>query len=565
MVRSSKSVDMCSILGFVSSKQIKKELFLSLQSSSEIMKHRGPDAQKYFIADDQYAFFAHNRLSIIDLDAHANQPFRIDNFIITFNGEIYNYKELKQQFFADEILSTSSDTEVLLRLYILLGKDCLQYLRGMFAFAIYDLSSKELFCARDRIGEKPFVYACTESGFLFASEVSAIVSSNLIDTSINEEIKNLYFAGNFKHIPEPYTLYKNIYKLKPSSYIVVKKGKIVEENFYWFPKIVSKKNNAKTLKKQVIESISLASTADVPIAILLSGGTDSSIIAHVLKNELHKNFVAFCFGYDENDEEIKRARFVANYLEIELKELYIKDYLDEALNILEKLIAQIGEPVYLLQLVYSKILYENIHKSGFKVVLTGNGADELFYGYTAHNRTLLFSKFFRYIPFISNYNLKKYVLKRSLMKKTLDFIPNINIINTLFTHWKPFFKPLNEGSYIDLSNIFGLILENSHSITKVADIAGMAESVEARSPFLDHKLIEMALSLKAEQKIGKLFDNTGSYNKHILKQAFKDDLPKEVLYAPKVGFGYYIGEKKFFHHNPQITFGEWVWNQCIKK
>jgi asparagine synthase (glutamine-hydrolysing) len=238
---------------------------------------------------------AHKRLSIIDLSDKSNQPMKRNNLVIVFNGEIYNFKEIREilenkghQF------ATNSDTEVILSAYQEFGIDCLSLLKGMFAFCIYDEKENVLFSARDRVGEKPIVYYKDERYIILSSEIKPIVELSFFKKSINKESLFLYFLGNYRHIPEPFSIWQGVRKLKPASFIIIKDGDVLKEDFYYQPKInyeiknYPKEQIKKIVKEKVIEAIELTSVSDVPISILLSGGVDSSIIAYVLKTILKK-------------------------------------------------------------------------------------------------------------------------------------------------------------------------------------------------------------------------------------------------------------------------------------
>ena len=549
---------MCGILAFFSRTLLKNCDVSNFKNLLTYLYHRGPDSTGYYSNDK--VFLGHTRLSIIDLTSRSDQPMRIENLIIAFNGEIYNYNEIKQKLkIKGYKFQTTSDTEVLLLAYKEWGKDCLSYLRGMFAFCIYDEKKNELFCARDRIGEKPLIYAETDKGVIISSEIKPILESSLVKKEVDEKAQSLLFVGNYKHIPEPFSVWKGIKKLKPGSYIVVKNGKIIEEKFYWRPKVEGYQEiSPQELKEKVIEAVQLNSVSDVPISVLLSGGTDSSIVAFVLKEILGKDIIAFTFGRDENDEEVLRAKEVAKILKIPIRVFSFKK--EDILKRMEKIITHYAEPLSLLQLAYADVLYESIRKEGIKVVLTGNGADEIFYGYTAHTKTYLFSLILKLLPKDNIYwKIKKWL---GSVKDNLR-LP-IGKIRKLFQDFTPLIEPFSKKYYIDFSNFWGLISENAHSITMIGDIAGMKNSVEVRSPFLDYKLVEVAYSIHPRKKLGKLWDNSGKFNKYILKKAFEDTPIASVFYRHKMGFGFNIGEKKLF--NSVEDFARWsvnVWKKNL--
>jgi len=525
---------MCSIFGVVGKFEVDK-----LKKANSLMKHRGPDETNYFIEND--IFLAHNRLSIIDIK-NGHQPFIKDNLVLVFNGEIYNYIELKKLYLMDYEFSTNSDTEVILAMYQKYGVKCLEYFEGMFAFCIYDKNQDYFFCARDRIGEKPFFYSL-EGGFIFSSEIAPILE--FVDDELDESLEGLYFSS-FKHFPAPYTYYKNIKQLKPASYMIVKNNKVLTEQFYWKPKVGNYKKVALLeLKRKILDVVKKTARADVKIALLLSGGVDSSIIAYCLKS-LNIDFVAYAFGKDKNDEELKRARLVAKHLDIQLNEIYFES---DDLEIHKKLIKHYKEPIYLLPLIFAYKLYEKISKDNIKVVLTGNGADELFFGYISHPKTALFSYLFK---FKDNVEIKKSRIFKSMLKK------DKKILDKLFDEYKEITECFKDNFYIDFTNFFALFLEGALPMTIIGDLCGMEHSVEVRNPFFNHNLIEFAYNIHPNQKIGSYFDKDGKTLKKILKEAFYNDLPKEIFEAKKIGFGGAIREKEIFGENGNEKFANWA-------
>jgi len=530
---------MCSIFGYFNY----NEDINTLKKASFLMKHRGPDSSGYYI--DDKVFLGHNRLAIIDLE-NANQPFMYENLVLVFNGEIYNYKELRKNYLKEFNFRTNSDTETIILMYKKFGKECVKYFRGMFAFCIYDRKNNLFFCARDRVGEKPFFYYLDKNKFIFASEINPI--KKLVNTTLNKKVEPLYYSS-FKHFPAPFTYYNEIYRLGPASYMIVKNNEIIEKNFYWDLNV----GNYRMVKKEkvrekVIEAIKYTTVSDVQIGLLLSGGVDSSIIAYVLKS-LGVDFIAFAFGKDKNDVELKRARLVADYLDIPLKEV---TFTSDDLEIHKKLIKAYGEPIYLLPLIFAYKLYKEISKENIKVVLSGNGADELFFGYVSHPKTALFSYFKKIFNFKSNIDVKKERIYQSMFKK------DRKILDELFEKYKSINLKFEKNYYIDFTNFFALFLEGALPMTIIGDLCGMLNSVEVRNPFFDYKLIEFAYNIPPYQKINNYFSKDGRGLKKILKEAFKDDLPKEVFEAKKIGFGGNIRENFIFGNDGVRKFSEWA-------
>lgn len=528
---------MCGIFGFFSSAgPISSSKVNLLDKSLEALHHRGPDSHGTFVDKEHKVYLSHTRLAINDLSPCGAQPMRLGQYVIVFNGEIYNFKELKKVLIEKYQTSfkSNSDTEVLLELYKIHKEKCLDLLQGMFAFCIYDEIENTFFIARDPIGEKPLVFSEQAEGFLFSSEIPAILKCS--DTKIQPNLKNLLLidAGNHRHIPDPYTLWENVFRLMPGHFMIVRNGKIQKMQKWWdISQDLTTKNSS--FRDLIISAVEQTTVSDVPYTILLSGGIDSSIIAYILKNELNKNFEAFVYGKDENDEEVLRAKFVAKHLNIPLKVIEKKDV---SLNDFDKVVEYYGEPLPLLPLLFNMGIMREIQKTGYKVILTGNGADEVFFGYTGHSSTYLKThkldalplaikkKLFPLLKFSKNYSSKD--LEK--LKLTYKWFKEVN--KTVPVH----------NSYIDYSNYFGLISENAHSVCISSDIASSIYGLEQRSPFLSKKLVEKAFHTSVEDKLL----NNGKINlKNILKTAFANDLPEAVFTNKKMGFGFNSKEDLF--------------------
>lgn len=277
------------------------------------------------------------------------------------------------------------------------------------------------------------------------------------------------------------------------------------------------------VKEKVIEPVRYTTISDVKIALLLSGGVDSSIIVYILKY-LGVDFNAYAFGKDNNDEELNRARLVAKYLNIPLKEITFES---DDLEIHKKLIYDYGEPIYLLPLIFAYKLYKEISKDGIKVVLTGNGADELFFGYVSHPKTALFSYFKKFLNFKSNCDLKKDRIYKSM------FIKDNKILDDLCNNYKFITDKFEKNYYIDFTNFFALFLEGALPMTIIGDLCGMAHSIEVRNPFFDFELIEFAYNIHPHQKIGNYFSKDGSQLKKYLKMLLKMICQKKFLKLKK--------------------------------
>ncbi|MBN2781775.1 MAG: asparagine synthase (glutamine-hydrolyzing) [Campylobacterales bacterium] len=542
---------MCGIVGVWSNNIIEiQESYVDFILQKQ--HHRGPDNSSKITVDD--ITLGHNRLAIIDLNQNANQPFKSNcgRYSVVFNGEIYNYLELKSEL--NYQFKTHSDTEVLLASYIRYGEKCIEKFNGMFSFALYDRLEKTLFCARDRIGKKPFVYSEHSSGFYFASELAALFSIGIFDDTPDDIGIAYSYLRNYLHIPEPYTRYKSIRRLEPAHAMIIKNQKIVKKWCYWTPSFEYDSSITKEDVYSVIDdAVRIRERADVEIATLLSGGVDSSIItALMVKHGLKPK----SYTLKADDEELARAKKVAKLFNVPLKVFeYDRDLQEE---LYQKMMAIYGEEVRLLPLTHAARLYEQISKENIKVVMSGIGADEIFYGYDGANKQLLFSDIVKMVEFLpnsilkifekifsiradlklmfelaqkENYKRKGYLYKKEAKEKGLEEFD----YNALIDFWA---EKIKTNNYIDSSNWIGLMSENAHSITISTDLPSMMYSIEARAPFLDYRVIEMAFKIDAHRKIAK--KDGRANNKFILKEAFEGVLPDDILYAKKKGFGYGI-------------------------
>lgn len=542
---------MCGLAGIWSKNNIEtQESYLEIILDKQ--SHRGPDNRSKVTIDD--ITLGHNRLAILDLSPKANQPFvsNCGRYCLVYNGEIYNYLELKQELNYE--FKTSSDSEVLLASYIKYGVKCIEKFNGMFAFALYDNIEKTLFCARDRIGKKPFVYSEDPSGFFFSSELSALFSIGVFADTADEIGKAYSQLRNYLHIPEPYTKYKNIRRLEPAHAILVRDKKIFKKWCYWAPSFDYDDRITKDDVYNIInDAVRVRERSDVEIATLLSGGVDSSIITGLMvKHGLQPK----AYSLKADDEEIRRAQRVAKLFGVPLKVFNYDKGLQDKLY--QKMVDIYGEEVRLLPLTHAARLYEQISKENVKVVMSGIGADEIFYGYEGANKQLLFSDIVKILEFLPNAFLKTFEKifsittnlklmfelaqienlyrkgylynKEAKEKGFIDFDYNI-----LIDFWATKIKTNN---YIDVSNWVGLMSENAHSITITSDLPSMMYGIETRAPFLDYRVIEMAFKIDAHRKIEK--KNNRANNKLILKEAFLELLPYDILFAKKKGFGYSI-------------------------
>ena len=542
-----------------------------LGTIQQVQHHRGPDGRGYWVDERQITGLCHNRLAIVDLSESGNQPMQTPDgrHTISFNGEIYNWRDLRSELEAAGIVFRShTDTEVLLHGYRKWGVDVLQKLRGMFAFAIWDNAEQTLFCARDRIGKKPFVYGETNTGFFFASDIPALVAINSIanfDLQQDDFALASMLVHNLRHIPEPATAYKGLRKLRAGHALIVRNGRIKREWRYWSPK-QKQITHTDELRAILEESVAVRSVADVPVGALLSGGVDSTAIVNLMQQNSTTPVQTYAFGADKNDEDLQRARFVSKQLGTNHKEFYFDP--DRQYEILKQIIGTYGEPIMLLPLIHAYELSEAIRDDGIKVVLNGNGADELFYGYTGHIRTARVTRLINALrwmkpalsrlhhPALSVLMAEPGKRKAALYRQKAEQCwPSVcrdeiidgleNLVSREMEYWG---DVLPCRDFIDESNYLSLLIENTHSLTISSDLPAMMASVEMRAPFLDQEVISAAMGIHFSRKVKGPKDGSGL--KHILRKTVSDLVPKSVLNAPKRGFGMGIQER-------DILLGPW--------
>ena len=537
------------------------------------MRHRGPDLQAAYAAPNGCAALGHARLSIVDLSPQGSQPMsnETSDVWLVCNGEIYNHRDLRQALEAKgHRFRSQSDSEVILHLYEDYGTDLLSHLHGMFAFALYDTRQDLLFCARDRLGKKPLVYAQTPRGVALASEIPAVRLFPGIDTSIDPVALGLYLLRNLRHIPDPWTFYAGIRRLLPGHAMTVQKGRIQKIWRYWQPDYTTQDSSPEQLLEAFDRAVALRRVADVEVGALLSGGVDSSAIVQAMVAQGSESVRTYALGRDKDDEELARARQMARLLGTQHKEFTFDPSRQH--QQFECLLQLYGEPIMLLPLTYAYELCAHIRDDGLRVVMTGHGADEIYYGYPGNNGLALLSTFLPFVPsplrrtlgslacrFAPGSHLRESLLvasspagerKAALYKdearrlwRDLLNLPDLErqITEAIETCLGVWFEDGSPAPYIDEANVIGLMHENSHSVTIAGDLPAMAASVEARCPFLDQDLVQLAWHTHYRQKTRGLRDR--GLNKWILKKALEGRVPNDLLYAAKRGFGYHIREE----------------------
>jgi asparagine synthase (glutamine-hydrolysing) len=564
---------MCGITGFVNNgdRPIDRE---TLGRMNAAIVHRGPDEDGFYVREN--VGLAMRRLSIIDL-ASGKQPISNADKTkwIVFNGEIYNYRELREELDNQgHKFYTNSDTEAIVHLYDQYGPDCLQYLRGMFAFAVWDEVEKTLFIARDRVGKKPLLYSHQPNGdLIFGSEFQALLGHPSISREVDFEAIDNYLS--YLCVPAPHTAFKQIRKLEPGHWLRWKNGQI-ETHRYWLPDFtkkikISEPEAIEETTRILRESTRMRLISEVPLGAFLSGGVDSSAVVALMAEASDKPVKTFSIGFEEQDySELKYARRVAEHVGAEYNEFIVKP---NALEILPTLVRHYGEPYADSSAVPTYYVARETRKH-VTVALNGDGGDESFAGYERHAAMMIAERYQR-IPRLMR---KAFVeapinafptseIKRSRVRDakrflkvaglpkteryfrwmstfdaetkrdiyTRDFSQAVAGVDPLRSMEKWFIKA-NGSGILDASLLNDLMTYLPNDLLVKVDIATMANSLEARSPFLDHKLIEFAASLPEGLKM------RGLATKSLLKKVAARLVPKEVVYRRKMGFGVPIGK-----------------------
>lgn len=561
---------MCGIAGKISLTDQKISVN-EIETMTDAIRHRGPDDSGAYIAPDARVGLGHRRLSVIDLSPLGHQPMRyLDRYEIVFNGEIYNFQEKRAELEqAGYTFQSHSDTEVILALYDKYGKECLQHLRGMFAFALYDEQKQTLFCARDRVGKKPFKYFFNGETFLFASELKAILTQPEYVREPDYEAIHHYLT--LQYVPAPLTGFKDIKKLEPAHFLWLDlKTGTVEKKRYWkldyskkldLPKSEWKKRIIHTLK----ESVKLRMIADVPLGAFLSGGIDSSAIVALMARNANQPIKTFSIGFkEERYNELPYARMIAEKFKTDHTEFIVEPH---AIDLLPMLVKQYEEPFAdssaLPTYLVSKLTREHV-----TVALNGDGGDENFAGYS------------RYSAFQLSTLLDRFNMANRAIGQPMTHLLKNNIKNTFFDRLDRFSRSLSDDyrrRYLSYTAYFTneqkaelytdafkqkvwqndtydrIASQFDQSGTKnrteqavyadfvtylpddllvKVDIASMAVALEGRSPFLDHEMLELTAQIPFNLKI------KGANNKkYILKEALRGIIPDEVMFRPKMGFG----------------------------
>jgi asparagine synthase (glutamine-hydrolysing) len=542
---------MCGIAGirFTDPSKGNKNYILN---SLNALKHRGPDHQS--VHSEKNIHLGHTRLSIIDINDRANQPMLSDdeNYSLVFNGEIYNFGELRNDLLKlGHQFNSSSDTEVLLKGLIEFGIEYVNQLNGFFAFAFYDKSKDDLFVARDRMGIKSLLYYADENQFCFASELSALMAFDFDKEIRKDALKDLL---KFTYIPAPKTILKSVHKLEPGTYLKCKAGIVSKTSFFEIKEIETSnlgfEDAAKELKFKLENSVSNRLTSDVALGTFLSGGYDSSIITAIAadqKNDLNTFSIGFKDNpyFDESETALKTAQFLGT------KHHAIQIPKDALINDLDSILDSFDEPFGDSSAIAVYFLAKET-RNHVTVALSGDGADELFAGYNKHkaiykvlndsNTILKLAKPFSKIVGSNNTskigNVSRKIEKFNALlsqdpASRYEFLAAFNqdaIVDSLLS-----VKTQSQINFLQVNNLNDFLIQDQrfvlpNDMLKKVDLMSMRHSLEVRTPFLDHELVNYSNSLPENYKI------RNGDQKSILKEAFRDMLPKHLFGMPKKGF-----------------------------
>lgn len=563
---------MCGITGFISrgSDRDLKDREILLDKMCASIRYRGPDEQGTVVRDR--AALGMRRLSIIDLKTGQQPIYTEDgNLAIVFNGEIYDYLQTKKELESlGHRFKTNSDTEVIVHAYEEFGPACLERLRGMFAFAIWNFRDEELFIARDRVGKKPLFYSLTKDGdFVFGSELKTLLAHGAIDREIDLAALDAYIT--FGYVPEEFCIFKNVYKLPPGHFLTYKKGQIYTKKYWDFnyakPTLIKTEGEyVEALREKIEDAVKVRLISEVPLGAFLSGGVDSATVVAMMSKISETPVKTFSIGFNEDSfDELKYARVAAKQFNTEHHEFIVTP---DLVDIVDDLVWHFDEP-FSDSSALPTFMVSKMARKHVTVALSGDGGDELFAGYTRYVTDTQRNRFDN-LPRVVREKIlrsvsaklphrargKNYLYNISLdpVNRYIDSISHFNGPRKNYLYSKDFRGKLNgeygaaEREFERFANsvstgdgIDKLLYLDSKTylpgdiLTKV-DRMSMANSLECRAPLLDHKLIEFVTRIPPQLK------KKGLETKYILKKAMEGIVPHEILYRQKQGFGVPINE-----------------------
>ncbi|MDR0138008.1 asparagine synthase (glutamine-hydrolyzing) [Metabacillus idriensis] len=581
---------MCGIAGFIdsSSQTGNDELQSTVLQMTDMLHSRGPDHGDSWVDEQTGLALGHRRLSIIDLSPEGNQPMhsKSGRYVIVFNGEIYNYPSLRSELeIAGIVFKGRSDTEVMIESIETWGiKKALTKFTGMFAFALWDRKERLLYLTRDRMGEKPLYYGWAGKTFLFGSELKALKSHPDFEWNVNRDALPLYLRYNC--IPAPYSIYENIFKVMPATYLVINPAKSshvsdpinywsaekAAENGFRYPLHCSEEEAVSQLDQVLRTAVKQQMVSDVPLGAFLSGGIDSSMIVALMQRESSRPIKTFTIGFHQTEyNEAGYAKEVASHLGTDHAELYVTE--QQAMEVIPKLPFIYDEPFSDSSQIPT-FLVSQLARQHVTVSLSGDGGDELFAGYNRHlwgekiwNNIHYLPKSIRHMAALPLNKISPQKLENSRFLPTkyknrflgeylhkfgdvlkADSVEEMYL--SLTSHWKnpqlvvkdrillePF---LNHSSFIfptatEMMMYLDMIQYLPDDILVKVDRAGMSVSLETRAPFLDHNVVEFSWRIPLSMKIKE------KQSKWLMRQLLYKHVPKELIERPKHGFGVPIG------------------------
>ncbi len=587
----------CGKLNFENNKPVERQL---IQRMASALAHRGPDDEGVYVKGN--IGLGHRRLSIIDLSPAGHQPMcNEDRTVwIVFNGEIYNFLDLKEELLKKgHIFRSNSDTEVILHLYEEEGPECVKRLRGMFAFGIWDDRNKSLFLARDRVGKKPLFYYSDNRCLIFASEIKAILQDPAVGKK--PDFIAIHHYLTYQSVPSPFSAFEGIKKLPPAHYLVCKDSKIGLKRYWklsYLPKFsIKTPAQEKELEVELLnmlkEAVRIRLISDVPLGAFLSGGIDSSAVVALMSQIMEQPVKTFSIGfYEESYDETKYAKIVADRFGTHHTEFRVKP---DAMEILPKLVWHYNEP-FADSSAIPTYYVSKLAREYVTVALSGDAGDENFAGYPRSVTNELLSRYDK-IPAV----FRKWIIPsiiailpamggpRSFIRKlknsawVMSLSPELRNAHSL-CHFNNRDKALlyTDGFKAKTRGIdsFKVILEKysesdadnflertlytdvnlylADTLLVKVDIASMANSLEVRCPFLDHKFMEFAARIPANLKL------KGTETKYILKKALRGILPDETLDREKMGFGVPI-DRWFRNELKEMVYDTLLGRRCIER
>ena len=565
---------MCGIAGFIDfTKRSTRE---QLQKITDVLEHRGPDGSGFLFEDRAEALLGlgHRRLSIIDLSPAGTQPMRSENLVITFNGEIYNYREVQEELKSlGHSFNSNSDTEVVLRSWEQWGEDAVHKWRGMFALAMFDYRTEELICIRDRAGVKPFYYYYEKGLFIFGSELKSLMAHPAYEKEVDTGAAASFLQ--YGYVSAPHTIFKNTHKLRPGFMLRISlKNRSTTSKQYWNiydyynrPKLtISLQEAVDETEKLMRESFNYRMVADVPVGIFLSGGYDSTCVSAILQNSSRESLHTFTIGMEDNKfNEAHHARKIARFLGTRHTDHYCSP--NEALRIIPDLPEYYDEP-YADSSAIPTILVSRLSREQVTVALSADGADEVFAGYKKYDYLSKYKSKLDALPSASKKLLA--TITRAMPSKNIPFLRKNRLFHSQYSKLKilleqessrdlpkaflqaisdhevhPLLRKevqlpatmhdsneLQAAYYDDLSYHLGIDFQTylpDDNLQKV-DRATMSVALEGREPFLDHKLVEWAAQLPSAYK------NHEGTKKFIIKKIVHKYVPTELMDRPKQGF-----------------------------